>query len=602
MAHARPIARGPLPLVYIATLTLVVLSSAALALLGSDHATAAAVRATASADQASVRDFVTMNLTAAELAGEPLAPSRRAALDAALAHLARQNGYVEMSLLSANGGTVATTNDTASALVSPEARAALESGTAGASIDGHGTGVGAGDGGVLTEAMPLLQDGRLSLVVQVRRDATPILSSARDTWRDVLLVAGSSAVVLGGLLRVIFRSANIRLKRQEAALVESTRRDALTGLLNHGSAFDLLARELERARGDGGSVGVALVDVDNFTLLNDVHGSPVGDEALLAVASALQREARPWLAIARYGPDEFLAIAVGPAARQLPDAMKRVKRSLAEVGLRLEDDNRLPVTVSVGISYFPFHASSVTELMSAATIALGEAKAAGGDDISIADAWDEEPRPAQTTFDVLQGLVLAIDRKDRYTKLHSEDVTYYALFLANRVGLPEELCAALRVAGLLHDVGKIGIPDDILRKPGRLTPYEYQIIKQHVALGDLIVRDLPDIEIVRAGVRHHHEQWDGKGYLDGLAGAKIPLVARVLAVADAFSAMTTTRPYRKALSVEHALEELRSVAGTQLDPELAEVFVVGMDSDPDAPLPGTSRDASVLWTPTLRAA
>jgi diguanylate cyclase (GGDEF)-like protein len=601
MKHARPIARGLLPLVYVATLTLVVLSSAALALLGSDHATAAAVRATVSADQSSVRDFVTANLTPAELAGEPLTQARQAAIYAAVARVAQQNGYVEMTILSASGGTVATTSDS-TASISPEAQAAIDSGTPGASIHSHGAEAGATGGSVLTEAVPLLQDGRLSLVVQIRRDAAPILSDASDAWRDVLLVAGSSALVLGGLLLVIFRSSDVRLKRQEAALLESTRRDALTGLLNHGTAFDLLAQELERARANGGSVGVALVDIDNFTLLNDVHGSPMGDEALLAVTSALEREARAWLAVTRYGPDEFLAIAVGPVARQLPDAMKRVKRSLAEFGLRLEDSSRLPVTVSVGISYFPFHASSVTELMSAATVALGEAKAAGGDDISIANAWDAEPRPAQTTLDVLQGLVLAIDRKDRYTKLHSEDVTYYALFLANRVGLPEELCAALRVAGLLHDVGKIGIPDDILRKPGRLTPYEYEIIKQHVALGDLIVRDLPDIDTVRAGVRHHHERWDGTGYLDGLARTEIPLIARVLAVADAFSAMTTTRPYRKALSIDHALEELRSGAGTQLDPELTEAFVIGMDSDPDAPLPGNNRDSSVLWTPTLRAA
>jgi diguanylate cyclase (GGDEF)-like protein len=364
----------------------------------------------------------------------------------------------------------------------------------------------------------------------------------------------------------------------------------------------LLEQALGRARADGGSVGIALVDIDNFSLLNDVHGSPAGDEALIAVTSALRKEAASWRAVARFGPDEFLAIAVGSAARGLPDAMRRVVASLAEFGLSARDASRLPVTVSIGITYFPFHASSVTELLSAATIALGDAKASGGNEISIADAWDSEPRPPQTTFDVLQGLVLAIDRKDRYTRLHSEDVTYYALFLAGCAGLSEELCAAIRAAALLHDVGKIGIPDDILRKPGRLTPYEYDIIKQHVALGDLIVRDLPDIDTVRAGVRHHHEQWDGNGYLTGLAGTRIPLIARVLAVADAFSAMTTTRPYRKALSFEHALEEIRSAAGTQLDPELAEAFVFGMESDPSAPLPGASRDGSVLWTPSVRAA
>jgi len=260
------------------------------------------------------------------------------------------------------------------------------------------------------------------------------------------------------------------------------------------------------------------------------------------------------------------------------------------------------VTVSVGIAYFPFHAGSVTELISAATTALAEAKASGGNEVSIADAWTSEPRAPHSTFDVLQGLVLAIDRKDRYTKLHSEDVAAYALFLAGRLGLPDEMHESLRIAALLHDVGKIGIPDDILRKPGRLTPYEYEIVKQHVALGDLLVRGVPNVEQIRDGVRYHHERWDGQGYMVGLAGENIPLIARILSVADSFSAMTTNRPYRKALPAERALEELRSVAGTQLDGDLVDAFALGMETDPNAPLPGATRSASLLWKPTARAA
>ena len=135
------------------------------------------------------------------------------------------------------------------------------------------------------------------------------------------------------------------------------------------------------------------------------------------------------------------------------------------------------------------------------------------------------------------------------------------MFLAERLGLAPELVATIRVAGLLHDVGKIGVPDGILRKPGSLTAEEYAIVKQHVALGDLIVRDLPDVEVIRAGVRHHHERWDGDGYLDRLAGEEIPLVARILAVGDAFSAMTTTRPYRKALDDRRGAPAARGCGG-----------------------------------------
>ena len=179
---------------------------------------------------------------------------------------------------------------------------------------------------------------------------------------------------------------------------------------------------------------------------------------------------------------------------------------------------------------------------------------------------------------MFQGLILAVDTKDRYTKRHSEDVARYALFLARRIGVAETELEAIRVAGLLHDVGKIGIPDHVLRKPGKLTDEEYEVVKQHVALGDMIVRDVPDIEMVRAGIRHHHERVDGRGYLHGLAGDDIPLVGRILAVGDAFSAMTTSRPYRKALDVAEALRRLEDAAGTQLDERLVISFVSGLET------------------------
>ena len=135
-----------------------------------------------------------------------------------------------------------------------------------------------------------------------------------------------------------------------------------------------------------------------------------------------------------------------------------------------------------------------------------------------------------------------------------------------------------------------------MRKPGKLTETEYGIVKHHVALGDMIVRDLPDIELIRLGIRHHHERWDGAGYLDHLEGEEIPLIARILAVGDAFSAMTTTRPYRKALDVREALNRLEDAAGTQLDERLVRAFVDGIETAADAPLPGADVGATTLWT------
>jgi HD-GYP domain-containing protein (c-di-GMP phosphodiesterase class II) len=176
-------------------------------------------------------------------------------------------------------------------------------------------------------------------------------------------------------------------------------------------------------------------------------------------------------------------------------------------------------------------------------------------------------------------------------------VARYAVFLARQLRLDEEMQVTVQLAGLLHDIGKIGIPDPILRKPSKLTDEEFRIFNQHVVLGDSIVRDVPNVEMVRAGIRHHHERWDGGGYVEGLAGEDIPLVARIISVADTFSAMTTTRPYRKALGVDEAVRRLREAAGTQLQAELVTSFIEGLETAEDAPMPGD--DATVIWRPEL---
>jgi len=288
-------------------------------------------------------------------------------------------------------------------------------------------------------------------------------------------------------------------------------------------------------------------------------------------------------------------------------AIERLRNRLADVSLQFGASERLPLTVSAGICFSPVDGGAATELLSVATVALGEANASGGDAIRVARADLNDMRVAErSSFDVLVGLVIAVDTKDRYTKRHSEDVARYAIFLADRIGVDPELRRTLGIAGLLHDIGKIGIPDVILRKPAALTAGEYEIVKQHVALGDSIVRDLPNLDDVRAGIRHHHERWDGTGYLHGLSGEAIPLIARLLSVADAFSAMTTSRPYRKALPIGESLRRLEDAAGSQLDPALVRAFVTGIETAADAPLPGDDRGIGVsvarLWTPRDRVA
>ena len=455
---------------------------------------------------------------------------------------------------------------------------------------------------LIREYLPLQQDGVTLLVIGVWRDATPVLTQLDALRRDVVIVTVSAALVAAVVLYAVFRSAHRTIGRQTEALVEATRLDALTSALNHGALVAHLAAEIERTRPSGGVLGVALIDLDNFRLLNDNHGHRAGDDVLLLVADTIAQEVPNGGVMGRYGPDEFLVVVDGLTTDDLVPIVGRVRTALAAEALQFETTDQLPVTVSAGIAMFPDHGMSVTELLTTVAATLHEARASGGDAVRVAGSDAAHRRPGVSNFDVLQGLVFAVDTKDRYTKRHSEDVARYGVFLARRLGLDADVIETVRLAGLLHDVGKIGIPDAILRKPGRLSTDEFAIVKQHVALGDMIVRDLPNVDEIRAGVRHHHERWDGNGYLNGLRGDDIPLIGRILAVGDAFSAMTTTRPYRKALDTREALVRLGDAAGTQLDEQLVRAFIEGIETAADAPLPGADARSASLWTPEQRVA
>ena len=417
------------------------------------------------------------------------------------------------------------------------------------------------------------EDGPAIGVYEVYQDARPIELLVVQTRGDVLVMALAASAVLFAILWLSFAGASRLLARQNKLLRERAVRDGLTGLANHGFLLEELNRHLDRAEPRG---AVALLDIDNFRLLNAGHGHRAGDEALRRSAAVLAAVAQPGQLYGRFGPDEFL-LACFVDEGQLLGSLEAMKAALAEVDLRFGDSERLPLSVSVGVARIPEDGRNALDLLAVAEAALREAKTAGGQVTKVADQSTIGSLAAQNTvFGVFEGLLVSVDTKDHYTRAHSEDVTGYALFLADELRLDDEERRLLRLAGLLHDIGKIGIPDGILRKPAPLTGEEYDIVKQHVALGDAIVGAVPQLAEVRAGVRHHHERWDGDGYLDGLQGEAIPRLARILAVADAYSAMTTTRPYRKALSPSDALARLAQAAGSQLDPELAMAFVTGM--------------------------
>jgi diguanylate cyclase (GGDEF)-like protein/putative nucleotidyltransferase with HDIG domain len=599
--HA-PARRGPmlLPLVFGVVLVLVGVTASALVAVTSAHLREVTLGSVVARDASLVELFVNANLRATDVAESGPDAARVTELTVLLQRLAAGDDILLVEIRGRDGRLIAS-NDASLAgagRVDETATAnALNGNPSAVVLDGDAAVAVLGrpsDTPLLRELLPLIgSDGQTRAVISLSRDAGPLLAAIDATRRDVMVVTLVAALLLAAALYAIFRAAQARLARQQEQLVEASRRDALTELLNHGAAVAALAEDIEAARAGGSEIGVAIVDIDNFRLFNDTHGHEAADEVLLSVAD-LVADLDEATRVARYGPDEFLIVRTQAGSDHMSATVAALMTEVQQLSVRFGDSEPLPVTVSVGISAYPAHGSSVTEVLSAAAVAVGEAKASGGDRASVARIGEEQATVIGG-FDVLQGLVIAVDTKDRYTKRHSEDVARYALFLARRLGLDDETCETIRLAGLLHDIGKIGIPDVVLRKPSKLTAEEYAMFQQHVALGDAIVRDGPNVEAVRAGIRHHHERWDGRGYLEGLEGDAIPMIGRILAVADAFSAMTTTRPYRRALPVEEALKRLGDAAGTQLEESLVLAFIEGLETDADAPMPG--QESPRIWTP-----
>ncbi len=590
-------------------LVIVGITATAQTVIVTSNVSSATLNAVVQSDAATIRTFANLVLEAGDLNPNATGDARRAEVQGRLETLIHSGEILHLEIRLPDG-LVILSDDQASvgwtAARTPSFAAAIAGEPVAAIVapgDSEAAGTRFETSSILREYFPIRTDrtgDSVIAVVAIWRDGVPILSQVEAARRDVVLATVSAALITAVALFLVFRASQRRIARQAEALIEAERRDPLTGTLNHGSLVSLLTAGVENARTDGAEIEIAMLDLDNFRLLNDAHGHPAGDRALLLVAEQLAAVLPGTSEFGRYGPDEFLVISPATDADGLLPTIEHLRAVLAEMTLQFGESELLPVTISGGLCRFPRDGTSVNALLANASVSLLEAKIGGGNAICLADADTETP-PETRTFDVFQGLILAVDAKDRYTKRHSEDVSRYAVFIAEQLRLDPAVIATIRVAGLLHDVGKIGIPDAILRRPGRLSDGEMEVVKQHVALGDMILRDLPDIETIRTGVRHHHERWDGRGYLAGLAGEDIPLIARILAVGDTFSAMTTTRPYRKALDVREALIRLADAAGTQLDEDLVAAFVGGIEHDPNAPLPGTD-GLHRLWTPYARVA
>jgi diguanylate cyclase (GGDEF)-like protein/putative nucleotidyltransferase with HDIG domain len=352
-------------------------------------------------------------------------------------------------------------------------------------------------------------------------------------------------------------------------------RDPVTNLVNHRAIHEYLDIALELQSYSEEPLSVILADIDNFHMFNDTYGHPIGDEVLRKVANILDSAVKIPGKVGRYRGDEFIIVLPGFTSEECVSFAHSLQSEISQLELHYgEDERTIPTSVSFGIASFPEDSADRQDLMTTANANLKSAKNSDEHIVALSEMQraHRELR-VSSSFRMLDGMVTAVDNKDSYTRLHSEDVTEYALWIADELDLDSDTKQLLRTGGLLHDVGKIGIPDEILRKPGRLDEEEYNVMKQHPTLGALIVGGVSGMDTIVDIVKYHHERWDGNGYPEALIAENIPFNARLVAIADAMSAMTTDRPYRKGMSVTIALQRIEEGIGTQFDPMIAAAFL-----------------------------
>ena len=386
--------------------------------------------------------------------------------------------------------------------------------------------------------------------------------------------------------------------------------DNLTLLYNHRGFQEILSDELSRAVTGKQNLSIIMMDICNITGINREMGHAKGDEVIKLVAENIRKNVRESDIAARYGGDEIAIILPNTTVSQAKYLAEYLTYSLScyyidEVG---------PVKVSVGISGYPECADNKEKLLILAEQAMYISKAKGYKDgmsaiISSADFnfWDDialksyaevlgkrhaqlgvnfedellakfnadhQTMPTNRIFEIATSLAAAIDAKDPYTKNHSTQVSRYSVALARAINLPETEIERIKLGALLHDVGKIGIPETVLQKEGPLSDEEWVIMKQHPSIGaEKVLMPNPMLRDLIPIVKYHHERIDGKGYPEGLIDDDIPLEAKIVAIADTYHALTSDRPYRKGMSIEKAVSILEEGAGSQWDADLVRTFI-----------------------------
>lgn len=382
------------------------------------------------------------------------------------------------------------------------------------------------------------------------------------------------AEILWHMLNKAVDSRARQVEAEQAAVYRTLAyTDALTGSPNRRFIDEFIVEAVSNSQRFSQPLCVAYLDIDNFKLLNDFVGHEEGDHVLRRVANALAHHINPPAQFARFGGDEFVVVFPQFDEHQARKTMERVCRAVAEIEVINGARITLPTRISCGIASFRGYESPRDLIADAEDQMYLDKSMSPNSVLKITGDAPVDGLLKVSNLKALRNLVRAIDRRDSYTRFHSDHATQMAITVAKEVGLTADQVSAIAIGGPIHDLGKIVVADEILRKPGPLTSEERRSMEEHPLLGAAITAAVTDYDSVVNLVRHHHERIDGEGYPGRLKGLEISEATRLFTLADAYSAMTTDRPYRKGFSADRAIQEILDGRGTQFDADYAVEFV-----------------------------
>jgi len=413
----------------------------------------------------------------------------------------------------------------------------------------------------------------VSVPLKSRGKTIGVIDAGAKISRDFSVEDIHLLEALGSLIGIAIEHAQLIEKMSQISTT-----DELTGLFNRRHFDEVLEIEIYRSQRYGSSFSLVMGALDGFKKYNSKFGQTSGDSVLKAFAQILKAGLRKTDVACHYGNSEFFIILPATDANRARKIIERIRLKFSQMPEGEHTFREHVFGLSAGIAEFPQVATTADGLICMAECALYYAKMRGDNrSVLISDLETQLTKePNMERLREVYDMVEYVETRDPITYGHSENVAIISELIGKAMGLSIKELADLRAAALLHDVGKVGIPDSILTKPCKLTENEWELMKTHSEAGAKIVGCTEGLANLAPIIRHHHEWYDGTGYPDGLKGEEIPLGAGIISIADAYDTMTSERPYSKAMLQESALDELRRCAGTQFDPRLVDIFVFGV--------------------------